>query len=291
MTRKEFPVTGTVYVNGRYCAPEEATVSIFDRGLLFADAIYEVAAVMDGRLLDFELHMQRLERSLGEMRIPAPMSPDEILAVMRELLARNAVEEGLIYLQITRGSDGDRDFIPSDEPTPTVFMFVQHKSEADRERNQTGIAMCSYPDIRWARRDIKTVGLMGQVFAKSAAKVAGGAEALMVQDGYVTEGGATTFYIVKGDTIVTRPLSNDILPGCTRKAVLALIDANRLQIEERLFTLDEALTADEAFITGASTYVCPVVKLDDSSIGGGDPGPMTRRLQEIYMDFARRDAV
>ncbi len=278
-----------VYINGLYCAPEDATVSIFDRGLLFADAIYEVAAIHNHRILDFASHMQRLDRSLSEMDIPSPLSHEEIQEMMQTLAHRNHIEEGLIYMQITRGSDGDRDFLPSTGMTPTVFAFAQPKSDTTRREFQDGIRMLSAPDIRWGRRDIKTVGLMGSVFAKQQAYAAGASEALLHQDGYITEGGATSFYIVVDRTIVTRPLSHDILPGCTRKALLVLLEENDVDLDERLFTLDETLAADEAFITGASTYVCPVVQIDDTIIGGGNPGPVTRHLQTIYMDFVRRN--
>lgn len=280
-----------VYLNGRYCRPEEATVSVFDRGLLFADAIYEVAGVIDGKLLDFASHMQRLDRSMAEMRMPCPLSHAEILEVMRELVRREGVDEGLVYMQFTRGSTGDRDFLPPDDPKPTVFGFAQHKSAATKAEIKNGIAMVSQPDIRWGRRDIKTVGLMGSVFAKMAVKPTGAGEALLHQDGFVTEGAATSFFAVKDGAILTRPLSNDILHGCTRKALMGLLADGDIRLEERLFTLDEARHADEAFITGASTYVTPVVKIDGRPLGDGTPGQVTRRLQAIYVDLARRDAV
>lgn len=281
----------TVYINGRYCRPEGATVSIFDRGLLFGDAIYEVAGVIDGKLLSFKTHMARLERSLGEMKMKRPLSDDQILEVMRELVRLNDIREGLVYMQITRGSEGDRDFIPSGDQDPTVFMFAQAKSEATRREYRDGIAVVSGPDLRWRRRDIKTVALMGSVFAKMDAKAQGGAEVLMHEDGYITECGATSFYIIKDGVLITRPLSNDILHGCTRKSLLALVAEKVTRLEERLFTLDEARSADEAFITGASTYVCPVVRIDGANLGDGTPGPITRRLQEIYLDYARADAI
>jgi len=281
----------TVYLNGKYLPANEAQVSIFDRGLLFADAIYEVAGVIDGKLLDFASHMARLDRSLGEMDMPAPLTHEEILAAMREMVRLNSIEEGLVYMQISRGSDGDRDFLPSKGMTPTVFMFAQAKEDATRREYEDGIVMASAPDIRWARRDIKTVGLMGSVFAKQIAKQAGADEVLMHQDGFVTEGGATSFYIVKDGAIVTRPLSEDILHGCTRKALLALVAQNDVALDERLFTLEEAYQADEAFITGASTYVCPVVRIDEAVLGDGTPGPVTRQLQGIYLDFAKADAI
>ncbi len=284
-------MTRTVYINGRFCAPEEAQVSIFDRGLLFADAIYEVAGVIDGKLMDFTAHMQRLDRSLKEMAIPAPLNHDEVRDMMRELVRRNGVDEGLVYMQITRGSEGDREFVPGEGMTPTVFAFTQLSSDEMRREFREGIAMQSAADIRWARRDIKTVGLMGSVFAKREAKAAGASEVLMHEDGTVTEGGATSFYIVLDGTVVTRPLSNAILHGCTRKALLELIQEGDIALEERLFTLAEARNADEAFITGASTYVTPVVRIDGGTLGNGTPGPVTRRLQEIYLEMARREAV
>jgi D-alanine transaminase len=283
-------MTRTVYVNGRYCAPEEATVSIFDRGLLFADAVYEVAGVFEGRLIDFAGHMSRLARSLREMRIEPPMTDDEILAVMRELVARNEVHEGLVYMQITRGVE-ERDFVPGEGLAPTVFMLTQEKPRAENTAAETGIAVKSVPDLRWARRDIKTVGLLGQVMAKWAAKDAGCDEAWMIEDGHVTEGGATSAYIVKDGVLVTRPLSTHILAGVTRAALLALAAENTVRIDERLYTIEEAYEADEAFITGASTYVCPVVSIDGRPIGDGTPGPVVRRLQEIYMDFIRRSVI
>ena len=243
----------TVYLNGRYCPASEATVSVFDRGLLFADAIYEVAGVIDSKLLDFAAHMQRLDRSFTEMRMHCPLSHDDILGVMRELVRREGVEEGLVYMQFTRGGDGDRDFLPSEGLAPTVFAFAQHTSDAARSEFRDGIRMVSAPDIRWGRRDIKTVGLMGSVFAKMACHEAGGQEALLHQDGIVTEGAATSFFMIKDRTLITRPLSNHILHGCTRKAVMALVEGGEVACEERLFTLDEAREADEAFITGAST--------------------------------------
>ncbi len=280
----------TVYVNGVYCAPEEAMISIFDRGLLFADAVYEVAGVFEGRLVDFDSHMARLRRSLDELRIDPPMTRDEILAVMRELVARNGLTEGLVYLQVTRGVE-ERDYVPGPGLEPTVFLFTQVKSAAETRQAETGITVKSTADLRWARRDIKTVGLLGQVMAKREAKEAGCDEAWMIKDGFVTEGGATSAYIVKDGLLVTRPLSNDILAGRTREALLALAAEKAVTIEQRLFTIDEAYDADEAFITGASTYVCPVVAIDGKAIGGGRPGPVTRRLQAIYREFLEKTSI
>lgn len=283
-------MTRTVYLNGEFLPADQAKVSIFDRGLNLADSVYEVFGVLDGKLIDSKGHLARLWRSLGELSIPAPFGNDEVLDFCKELVARNGIDEGLVYMQITRGV-AERDFTFSADLTPTVFAFTQPKSKAEREVNNRGVTLKSAPDLRWARRDIKSTGLLAQVLAKQAAKQAGCYEALMVRDGEVTEGGATSFFMIKDGVLITRPLSNDILPGVTRKSVLALARDQNLAVEERTFTLEEAYAADEAFITGASTYVCPVLQIDGQVIGAGAPGPMVRRLQDIYLDFARASLV
>lgn len=280
-----------VYLDGAFLPAAEARVSVFDRGLLFADAIYEVCGVIDGRLIDFEGHMARLDRSMREMSMTCPPSHGEILTVMRRLVAEEGVSEGLVYMQFTRGSSGDRDFLPTGRERTTVFGFAQAKSDAFRAEIEHGICMVSAPDIRWGRRDIKTVGLMGSVFAKVAARDAGGQEALLHEDGLVTEGAATSFFAIRDGRLLTRPLSSSILHGCTRAALLALIGEHGLTAQERSFTLAEAKAADEAFLTGASTYICPVVAIDEVTLGGGRPGPLTRRLQTLYLHEARASAV
>jgi D-alanine transaminase len=284
-------VPESVYLNDKFLPAREATISVFDRGLLFADAVYEVAGVIDSKLLDFESHMVRLDRSLTEMGIICAMTHDEILNVMRELVRLEGVDEGLVYIQFTRGGSYDREFLPPEGLKPNVFGFAQHKSPAIIAEIRDGIKMVSVPDTRWSRRHIKTVGLMGSVFAKLTAKEAGGQEALLYQDGYVTEGAATSFFMVQNQTLITRPLSDDILQGCTRKALLQLVDEKEIKLEERLFTLDEASESQEAFITGASTYITPVVQIDGTILGDGRPGQLTRRLQEIYVRFARETAI
>ena len=281
----------TVYVNGEYLAPEEASISIFDRGLLFGDGVYEVAGVLDGKLLDFDHHMERLERSLRELDIAGVMNRDDILAVFRELVSRNGLREGLVYMQVTRG-EAERDFPYVGDIRPTVFMFTQAKNSEENEKLHTGVSLKSVPDIRWARRDIKSVNLLGQVMAKQAAKESGAYEALMIDhDGNVTECGATSFYIFRDNTVVTRPLSSDILPGVTRRAIIDLCRENQLGLEERLFSLEEAMNAEEAFITGASTYVLPVTSIDGKDIGDGQPGPATLALRQIYLRHARETAI
>ena len=278
-----------VYCNGSYGPEEEAKVSIFDRGLLFADGVYEVVGVLDGKLMDFDRHMDRLERSLGELDMACPLSRDELLEIHRHLMSENALTEGLIYLQVTRGA-ADREFVWQEGLTPTVFLFTQVKPVMEDLETQKGIAMKSVEDLRWARRDIKSVGLLAQVLAKRAAKAAGAQEALMVMDGMVTEGGATSVFVVKNGTLITRPLSNTILPGVTRGALLELVAETDLKLEERTVTLDETYAADEVFITGASTF-WPVIEIDGKRIGGGQPGPAARRMRELYLKHARASAI
>lgn len=281
----------TVYLNGDFVAPEDAKISIFDRGLLFGDGVYEVAGVLDGKLLDFDHHMQRLSRSLKEMGIPEVLSRDEIVGIFRQLVELNSIREGLVYMQVTRGS-AERDFVYDEGLAPTVFMFTQNKPSEDTDKAKTGVSLKSTPDIRWARRDIKSVNLLGQVMAKQSAKTAGAYEALFVDpDGFITECGATSFYIFANNTIITRPLSNDILPGVTRRAIIDLCNKNQIGLEERLFTLEEARNADEAFITGASTYVLAVTSIDGETIGDGVPGPAAVALRQIYLQHARETAI
>jgi D-alanine transaminase len=281
-----------VFLNGEYMPPEEARISIFDRAVLFGDAIYEVAGVLDGKLVDFEHHMQRYRSSLRKLEITSPLDERQILDAFRRLVDANGIDEGLVYMQVTRGA-AERDFDWPGDTAPTVFMFTQPKSGAESSAAESGVRLASVPDIRWARRDIKTVNLLGQVLAKHAAHEAGADEALMVDaQGYVTECGSMSFFIVSGGTIRTRPLDgNGILPGITRRAVVALCDSEGLELDETRFTLDEALAADEAFVTAASAYVMPVVTIDEQGIGEGKPGPVTRRLQSIYLDYARQSLI
>ena len=281
------------YVNGAFVPLSEAKVSILDRGFLFADGIYEVAAVLDGKLVDSASHLARLERSVGEIGLALPESLARIEELQKELIARNQLDQGMVYLQVTRGADKGRDFpFPKGDVRPTLVMFVTAKTIVDAPSAKAGIAVITVPDIRWERRDIKSVALLAQVLAKQAAAAAGASEAWMVEDGHVTEGGSSTaFILTRDDVIVTRPNSNAILPGCTRKAVVKLAEERQLKVEERLFTVAEALAAKEAFITSASSFVQPVVSIDGKPVGDGKVGPVATRLREIYVDFARATAV
>lgn len=276
----------TVFVNGSYLPEEDAKVSIFDRGFLFADGVYEVSSVVRGRLIDNRAHLERLHRSLEAIEIEAPLSDSEIAAIQQELIARNSVDEGVVYLQVTRGA-AERDFSYPKAAKPTLVMFTQAKRLIDNPLAQKGISVVTTPDIRWARRDIKTVGLLASSMAKMVAVRAGADDAWMVENGYVTEGSSNNAYIVTGNnTIVTRHLSREILSGITRQAVLKLAAEAHLSIEERPFTPAEAHVAHEAFITSASTFVMPVVKIDDTLLGDGKPGALSLRLREIYIAAA-----
>jgi D-alanine transaminase len=279
------------YLNGRFLPLAEAQVSVLDRGFLFADGIYEVAAVIDGKLVDSASHLARLERSTGEIGIALPLSLAEIEAAQKELVARNTLTEGLVYLQITRGADATRDFLPSPDIQPTLVMFVQARPFLDVPAARDGIAVATMPDLRWARRDIKSVGLLAQAMAKRAAAQAGAQEAWMVEDGFVTEGASSTAFIVTEEGIVTRPYSQAVLAGCTGAALTALAEESGIAIVRRPFTVAEALAAKEAFIASASTLCQSVVRIDGQAIGDGTPGSVAMRLRALYIDFARRTAV
>src|SRR5256714_1855633 len=274
------------YVNGSFVPLSEAKVSVLDRGFLFADGIYEVAAVLDGKLIDNASHLARLERSVKEIALALPETTDRIQEIQKELVARNNLVNGMVYLEVTRGADTGRDFAFPKEIKPTLVMFTSVKDIVNAPSAKTGIAVITVPDIRWERRDIKSVALLAQVLAKQAAAEAGAGEAWMLEDGYVTEGGSSSaFILTKDDVIVTRKNSNAILPGCTRKAVVALAEERQLRVEERAFSVEEALAAKEAFITSATVFVQAVVSIDGKNVANGKPRPMTGRLRRDYIQF------
>ncbi|MCV6595896.1 MAG: D-amino-acid transaminase [Mangrovicoccus sp.] len=277
-----------VYVNGEFLPEAEAKISVFDRGFLFADGVYEVTSVLGGKLIDFEGHRARLHRSLTELEIPAPVGDEELLSIHRELVERNGIEEGMVYMQVTRGA-ADRDFIYPADPKPSLVLFTQVMSLTESPKAEKGLNIVSIEDQRWARRDIKTVQLLYPSMGKMAAKAAGADDAWMVEEGAVTEGTSNNAYIVTRDgKIVTRQLSNAILHGITRKAVLRFAREAQMVVEERAFTIEEAQDAAEAFVTSATTFVMPVVSIDGVTLGDGTPGPVTRRLREIYLDEAQK---
>ena len=280
------------YVNGSFVPMSEAKVSILDRGFLFADGIYEVAAVLDSKLIDNASHLARLKRSVGEISLELPETTERIQEIQKELVARNNLVNGMVYLEVTRGADKGRDFAFPKDVTPTLIMFTSVKDIIHAESAKTGIGVITVPDLRWTRRDIKSVALLAQVLAKQAAAEAGAGEAWMIEDGKVTEGGSSSaFILTQDDVLVTRQNGSEILPGCTRKAVVALAEERQLRVEERAFSVEEALAAKEAFITSATVFVQAVVSIDGKKIASGKPGPMANRLREIYIDFARATAV
>lgn len=278
-----------VYVNGSYVPENEGKVSIFDRGFLFADGIYEVTAVINGKLVDYEPHAERLERSLNEISMAWPCSKAELRQMHEELIKRNKLDEGIIYIQVTRGS-ADRDFKFPKEAKSTLIGFTQVQKLLENPNAPAGVRVVTIPDIRWARRDIKSVMLLAPVLGKQRAYEQGAFEGWMVEDGKVTEGTSSNAYIVKDGKVITRPLSNSILAGCTRRSLFRMAKEEGVVIEERLFTPEEAYAADEAFLTSASNFVLPIVEIDGKRVGGGQPGPVVRKLREIYLDEAKRQA-
>jgi D-alanine transaminase len=282
----------TVYVNGSYVPENEAKVSVFDRGFLFGDGIYEVASVLGGKLIDFPAHIARLHRSAGELGMRVDVSDDELLAIHRELVSRNSLEEGVVYLQMTRGAI-DRDFLfDTDKLTPTLVLFTQSRPLIETGVAKNGMKIVSIPDLRWGRCDIKTVQLLYPSLGKMEAKARGADDAWMVRDGVVTEGTSNNAFIVTQDgAIVTRPLSHSILPGITRAALMAYSAASGTKVEEREFTIEEAKNAAEAFITSASVFVGPVISIDGVELSGGKPGPVTLGLRKTYIEESLKRAV
>jgi D-alanine transaminase len=279
------------YVNGRYLPLAHARVSVEDRAFQFADAVYEVFALRRGALLDVDGHMTRLARSLRELRISAPMSEAALRHVICETVRRNALADGLVYLQVSRGA-GRRDHgFPPPGTRRTLVVTVRPISwEANEARAKLGVAVVSVPDLRWKRCDIKSVALLPNVLAKQGAREAGAVEAWFVDaDGKVTEGASSNAWIVvQGSTIMTRALDHAILPGITRATLLRAAESLKLKVIERAFTVAEALGADEAFNTGAATLVTPVIRIDGAAIGTGRPGPVALALRQAYLQMAPR---
>jgi D-alanine transaminase len=281
-----------VYLNGEYLPEADAKVSVFDRGFLFADAVYEVTSVLGGKLIAFDGHAVRLQRSVDELGMSYKVNMDELLEIHRQLVTRNDLEEGMIYLQLTRGNPGDRDFAyPPEDTKPTLVLFTQTANLLNNPKINTGMKVITVEDQRWARRDIKTTQLLFPSMAKMMAKAAGVDDAWMCEDGAITEGSSNNAYIVKDGKIITRHLGNEILHGITRAAVLKFAASAQMEVEERAFTVAEARDADEAFITSASTFVMPVVEVDGETLGDGKPGAVALRLREIYLEESMKQAV
>ena len=281
-----------VFVNDEFINETEAKVSIFDRGFLFADAVYEVTAIIDGKILEWDGHITRLKRSLNELDIKMPIETNKLLDIHYKLIDKNNLTEGLIYLQISRGED-DRSFdYPDSNVKPTIVLFTQVKSLQESNLSKNGMKVISVPDIRWARRDIKTVQLLAPSMCKMMAKKSNKDDAWMVQDGFVTEGTSNNAHIItKDNVLVTRNLSNDILAGVTRRSILKYAEEAKVKIEERPFTIEEAKNASEAFVSSATTFIGPVVEIDNKIIGDGKPGKQSLRLREIYIGESMKEAL
>ena len=283
-----------VYVNGNYVPENEATVSVFDRGFVMADAIYEVTAVMDGKMIEFDGHMARMQRSLDELDIAYKVNYEDMLAIHREMITRNNLVSGGIYIQITRGNPGDRDFLfeDGDAITPTIVLFTQEKPDPRNNTNmESGWHVMTMDDLRWHRRDIKTVQLLWPSLAKTAAIRSGFDDTWMVENGTITEGTSNNAYIIKDGVIITRQLSHDILHGITRASLLRYAKDRQMTIEERPFTVDEVKDADEAFVTSASTYVTPIISIDGVNIGNGAPGKHALELRQVYIEESLKAAI
>lgn len=279
-----------VYVNGRYLNEEAATISIFDRGFLFSDAVYEVTAVINGRLFESDGHLARLQRSCAELNLTLPLSLDEIVTIEQELIEKNNLIEGGLYLQLSRGNSGDREFdFPPASVTPTLVLFTQARAVLSTPIAEHGIKIITVPDIRWQRRNIKVVSLLAACLAKQQAHEAGADDAFLVEAGYITEGSSSNAYIVdKNGVIITRALSSHILPGITRKALLQLSQQYAIQVEERAFSVAELKSAQEVFLSSATSFITPVIAVDGVSVGSGRPGPVTQCLRRLYVDLAKQ---
>ena len=279
--------TPIVYLNGHFVPADDARISPFDRGFLFAQAAYEVTAVYNGQLIDFDAHLARLGRTLDGLEIPH--LPDDLAALHHELIARNGLTEGLVYLQITAGDDGSRDFYGPENFSPSIFMFTTAKPLiGDVARD--GLTAITLPDTRWTRRDMKTTQLVSQSLAYRKARRAGADTAFLHEDGVITEAASANAWIVlNDDTLVTRHLSNALLPGITRQSLLKILEDAGLHTEERSFTVLEAKASAESFTSSTGTVIAPVLKLDDTVIGTGLPGPVTRAVQRAYYTYIGAD--
>ena len=284
-----------VFLNGKYIKENEAKISIFDRGLLFADSVYEVTAVLDNKLIDFPAHIKRLDNSLKELEIKNNFTDEFLLNMHKELVNKNKFsgKEGLIYMQVSRGTI-ERDFLIKDNNiTPNIFAFTQEKNLTNINYKENGLEIITKKDLRWQRKDIKTTQLLYATLIKTEAHKLGADDAWLIDtDGFVNEGTSNNAYIIdKKNNIITRNLSNKLLPGITRKTIIDVAQNLKLSIEERPFTVKEALEANEAFISSASTLIAPVTKIDSNTIGKGKIGPITEILRETYIKISKNNSM
>ena len=282
-----------VFINGNYLEEKDAKISIFDRGLLFSDAVYEVTAIIDNKLIDFPAHVERLNSSLNKLKINYKFNEKTLLEIHKNLLSKNPFKynEGLIYLQVSRGST-ERDFlITKNELSPNIFAFTQEKNLTDL--NTKGLKIITKEDLRWQRRDIKTTQLIYASLSKTEADEIGADDAWFIdENGYVNEGTSNNAYIIdKNNTIITRDLSNKLLPGITRQTILEVAKKLKLTIEERAFTIAEVQSANEAFISSAATLILPVIEINNHIIGSGNIGPITKILRETYIKISMYNSI
>ncbi len=280
---------GIVFLNGEYLKADEAKVSIFDRGYMFGDGVYEVVPVVNYTVLDREPFLERFGNSLRELDLKWPMSKNEFLKMIDELVKKNDIKEGGVYMQVTRGV-APRDFAYPKNISTTCTAFAFKKEVINNPYATSGVKVVTVEDIRWKRRDVKSIALLGQCIAKEEAKKKGVYEGWMIEDGFITEGTSSSAYIVKDNIIITRPLSNAILPGIRRKLLIKLANEHDIKIQERLFTAQEALNADEAFLSSATTFVLPIVEIDGQKIGDGKPGPVFNKMRKMYIESALKIA-
>jgi D-alanine transaminase len=284
-------MTRIAYVNGRYLPHRTAAVHIEDRGYQFADGVYEVVPVHRGRLIDEELHLDRLDFSLGELEIEPPMERRALRLVLREVLRRNGIDRGILYMQVTRGV-APRDHKFPAQARPALVITAKRLKPVPARYLEEGVGVITLPDLRWKRCDIKTIALLPNVLGKQRAAEAGAYEAWQVDpEGNVTEGTSTNAWIVtRNRRIVTRPLGHEILPGITRRALLDLLKATDFTLEERSFALSEAHEAAEAFLTSSSIFLLPITSIDGEPVADGKPGNFARQLRQLYLDHAERQA-
>lgn len=280
-------MTTIAYVNGTYEKIENAKVSIMDRGLLFADGVYEVAGVYNGVIIDNESHILRLQRSLNEIKLILPIKLDELFLVQKKLIEINKLKEGTLYFHVTRGIGQSREFEFPEDQSPSLIMFVHHKQIMDLPLYRLKAKVMTLPDLRWKRRDIKSIALLPQVLAKQVAHENNCNEVWMYEDGFITEGGSSNAFIIKDNKLISRKNNEKILSGTTRQAVLKLLELEGLSFDERPFTIEEAYNADEAFYTSASVFVMPVISIDNKVINNGMPGKLTLKLRNLYENFAK----
>ena len=279
----------TVYVNGKYASEETAKISVFDRGFIFGDGVYEVVPVVTGTLVDSAYFLERLDRSLSELSITWPCSQQEYLEIMQNLISRNSLKEGFVYSQVTRGI-ADRDFAFPVNAIPSLVAFTSEMNLLNNPLAESGITVTTSEDIRWKRRDIKSINLLAQCLAKQDAHSKNANEGWMVEDGFVTEGVSSSAYIIVEKKIITRPLSNSILPGIRRRTLIEIAEREGIELEQRLFTIEEALEADEAFISSATTITLPVVSINGREIADGRPGEITGKLRKLYIERLLEEA-